>query len=31
MYFLTDMNPIYDASISMFMGGIAELWCSPIP
>ncbi|MDA8239330.1 MAG: lycopene cyclase domain-containing protein [Nitrospiraceae bacterium] len=29
LYFLTDMNPIYDASISMFIGGLAALWCRP--
>ncbi len=27
--FLTDMNPIYVAIISMFVGGVAALWCRP--
>jgi hypothetical protein len=29
LYFLTDMNPIYVATISMFGGGLAALWCRP--
>ncbi len=29
LYFLTDLNPIYNASLSMFVGGLAALWCRP--
>ncbi len=29
LYFLTDLNPIYSASLSMFAGGLAALWCRP--
>lgn len=29
LYFLTDLNPIYSASLSMFAGGLAVLWCRP--
>lgn len=29
LYFFTYLNPIYDASISMFIGGLAALWCRP--
>ncbi len=29
LYFLTDLNPIYVASLSMFAGGLAALWCRP--
>lgn len=29
LYFLTDMNPIYTAGISMFVGGFAAIWCRP--
>ncbi len=29
LFFLTDLNPIYVASLSMFAGGLAALWCRP--
>lgn len=29
LYFLMDMNPIYVAIISMFVGGLTALWCRP--
>ncbi len=29
LYFSTPLNPIYSASISMFIGGIAALFCRP--
>lgn len=29
LYFLTGLNPIYSASLSMFAGGLAALWCRP--
>lgn len=29
LYFLTDLNPIYSASLAIFIGGLAALWCRP--
>lgn len=29
LYFLTNWNPIYSASLSMFLAGLAALWCRP--
>lgn len=29
LYFATDWNPIYSATITMFIAGIAALWCRP--
>lgn len=29
LYFLTNWNPIYSATVAMFVGGLAALWCRP--
>jgi hypothetical protein len=29
LYLLTELNPIHDAIFSMFLGGVAALWCRP--
>ena len=29
LFFLTDWNPIYTGSLSMFIAGLAALWCRP--
>ncbi len=29
LFFFTDWNPIYPATISMFLAGLAALWCRP--
>ena len=29
LYFLTDWNVIYDATLAMFLAGLAALWCRP--